>query len=85
MRAALRDRNENVEGAISDLRRLNDLTGTLETHDALTLAEALLKTGDVTGAERSLRLANLGASDASDGQKRRIEALEKALKERAEQ
>ncbi len=85
LRAALRHRNGNVEGAISDLRRLNDLTGTLETHDALTLAEALLKSGDVTGAERSLRLANLGASDASDGQKRRIETLEKALKERAEQ
>lgn len=85
LRAALHHRSGKFEDAMTDLRRLNELTGTLEPRDAITMAEALFETGDLAGAERHLRLADAGASNRSTGIAGRIEALEKALKERAEQ
>ncbi len=85
LRAALRQRSGDSSGAVNDLRRLSDLTGALEARDAITMAEALLETGDTDGATRYLRMASSGASDTPSGIAGRIEALEEILKARAEQ
>jgi predicted Zn-dependent protease len=82
LRARLRIRQNDTEGAIEDIRRVRDLTGTLKLWDEVTMAEAYLGGGDLDNAQRYLQSARARADGAEEDVVAGIDALAAKLKER---
>lgn len=80
LRGALRYRDGDADGAIADLRRVEELTNSLSLRDRIVLVEAYLAQGDIEEANRHAEKANGQIGDAPPPLVERLEAARVKLR-----